>query len=195
MTDRRPRHTPTIGNFQEKVVRTQLLCLATAALCATAGAASAQSAASASVNTTVAPFCASMSPGSPSSMALDSLVGPTGQLSPSFSGTTSYSLTGYYCNAPANITLSAAPLRPSAPVTVSDTASFTDRVDYAVALAWDDVNLQVLSATGTPAQLTTSEANVGALTVTVSDPVTENNKRPVAATYEAAVTLTIAPQA
>jgi len=176
-------------------VRTDLLCLVAAGFCVTAGAASAQSAASANIQTTVAPYCASLEPGSPSSLALDSLVGPTGQLSSDFSGTTSYSLTGYYCNARAEITLTASPLRPSAPVTVSDVASFTDRVDYTAALAWDDVSLEVLSATESPAQTTTSEANIGTLTVTVSAPITANNRRPVAATYEAAVTLTIAPVA
>ena len=195
MNVRKLRRHRRVDRSGTKVARLDLLCVVATGLCAVAGAASAQSSASASINTTVEPYCAALTPGSPTSMALDSLVGPTGQLSPTFSGTTSYSLTGYYCNAPADITLTASPLRPSMAVTVSDVGSFTDRVDYTAALAWDDVNLQVLSADGAPAQTTTTEANLGVLTVTVSDPVTENNKRPVAATYDATVTLTIAPLA
>ena len=194
MTPGHTQHTRPSGSSRRRFVRTQMLCAVSAALCAVAGGAAAQSAPSVGINTTVAPYCASMQPGSPTDMDLGSLVGPTGQVVSDFTGTTSYSLAGYYCNARANITLSAAPLRPTVAVTVTDASSFTDRVDYVAALSWDDVSLQVESAAGTPAQLLTSEANTGVLTVSVSDPETENNKRPVAATYSAAVTLTIAPQ-
>lgn len=183
------------GLFEEKIVKSRLFCAIALSACAASGAAMAQDSADIGVNTSVPAFCSSLTPGSPTSMSLGSLVGPTGQVVSTFGGTTSYALASYYCNSRATITLAASPLRPTIPVSIGDVASFTDRVDYVASLSWDDVSLQVESAAGSPAQLTTTEANIGTLTVTVSDPETESNKRPVAATYEAAVTLTIAPQA
>lgn len=182
---------PSIGKIEEKAVKTHLLCAMALGLAATASAASAQDSESFIVRTSVAPFCANLT-AAPPPLALGELIDADGFVVSTFAGPSTYSVASYYCNAPATVTLAAAPLMQTDGDAVIDVASFTDRVDYDASLVWDNVTGSVNSAAASPASIASTEANTGSLTVTVSNPTVDGTVRPIAGEYAGAVTLTIA---
>lgn len=144
------------------------------------------------VNSVVFPYCSQLSISS-APLSLGTLTGGTGQLVASFNGTeTSRELAAsFYCNAPAKVTVKAEPLLNQAVSTVSDSASFTNRVDYTASLMWNTVGGSV-SSTATDAQeFNATQANTGTINIAVTNPVVSNNRRPVAGTYAGQVRLTI----
>lgn len=171
-------------------MKTHLLCVLALGLAATATAAAAQDSDSITVQTQVQPYCANLG-ADPAPLALGELTGDNGFIAAAFAGDTSYSVSSYYCNAPATVTLAAAPLMRTPTIPVPDSASFTDRVDYVANLVWDDVTGSVNSAANTPSDIDTAEANTGALIVSVSDPSVAGSRRPIAGDYAGAVTLTV----
>lgn len=181
---------PSVGKIEEKAVKTHLLCAMALGLAATATAASAQDSESFIVQTSVAPFCANLA-AAPTPLALGELIDADGFVVSAFAGTSSHSVASYYCNAPATVTLAAAPLMQTDGVAIVDVESFTDRVDYDASLVWDNVTGSVNSAAA-PASIASTEANTGALTITVSNPSVDGTVRPIAGEYAGAVTLTIA---
>lgn len=143
------------------------------------------------VKTTVAPFCSQIAANS-DPMNLGSLTGATGQLVAEFAaGDTSRELSSsFYCNAPSRVTIVAEPLETVNSTT--DTSSFTSRVDYTAALAWSNVQGQVSSTDTDGTLIEAAQANIGTLTLTLSNPTVANNLRPVAGDYSGLVTVSIA---
>ena len=180
---------PSIGKIEEKAVKTHLLCAMALGLAGTATAASAQDSDTFLVQTNVAAFCANMG-AAPGPLALGELADLNGFVVTTFAGPTTYSVPGYYCNAPATVTLAAGPLLQTTSPAPTD-AGFTNRVDYTASLVWDDVNGSVDSVNNTPATIPSGGPNVGDLIVTVSAPDTDGDRRPIAGDYAGAVTLTI----
>lgn len=156
-----------------------------------AAPAAAQDSDAITVNSKVSPFCAGLGTAA-EPLALGDLIGADGRVTSSFSGPSTHSVPGYYCNGPATIELVAAPLIQADGVSVplSD-AEFTHRVDYVATLTWDDVAGMVASAANAPAGIPTTEANIGDLVIAVSGPTTDGDRRPIAGAYEGAVTLTV----
>lgn len=190
---RRADHLPAsrvIGKIEEKAVKTHLICAIALGLAGTATAASAQDSDTFLVQTNVSAFCTNLS-AAPGPLDLEELAGADGFVVTTFAGATSFSIPGYYCNAPATITLKAEPLVQTDGTPITDPAAFTNLVNYTANLTWDDVSGSSDSTVvdGTP--ITTAEANAGNLMVWVSDPNTVNNRRPIAGVYAGAVTLTI----
>lgn len=188
MTADRPNTLPPAGKNEEKAVKKQLLCAVALGLAAIAGTASAQE--NLNVRTTVTPRCSAM-PTVAQPLALGELANENGQLVSQFAGTSNIELGAYWCNAPVNVTLKTTPLVNTQVTTVSDASSFTNRVDYTAAWAWDDQSDSKSSAAADKIH-PTPEANTGTLSVSVSNPVAEGNRRPVAGAYEGTVTLTVA---
>jgi hypothetical protein len=189
---RPPIRIPFIGKIEEKAVKTHLLCAIALGLAGTATAASAQDQDSFTVQTTVPKYCASVG-ADPAPLALGDLSGPTGFVVSSFAGVTSHSIPGYYCNAASTVTLKADPLLEPTPTSLLDTSSFTNRIDYTASLVWDNVTGSDDSVSAAAATIAASEANIGAMTVTVSNPnVRGDTVRPVAGAYDGAVTLSVA---
>jgi hypothetical protein len=182
---------PSNGKIEEKAVKTYLLCAVALGLAGAAASASAQSAASININTTVGGYCANLGAGGDGLLALGAVSDDDGRVVTAFP-TTAHSISGYYCNKPAKVTLTAAPLMQQGVAVVTDDTSFTNRIDYQANLVWDDVSGSDPSASAGGTEISSTEANIGNLVVTVSNPDTEGNRRPIAGDYKAAVTLTVA---
>lgn len=184
---------PFIGKIEEKAVKTHLLCAVALGLAGTATAASAQDSQTINLNSSVAAYCANVGAGGAGLLALGAVSDSDGRVVTSFP-TAAHTVSGYYCNAPANVTVNAAPLMQIGVTTVTDDSSFTNRIDYQANLVWDDVSGsdQSLAAGGT--LIPSGQANIGNLVVSVSNPDTAGNRRPIAGDYAGAVTLTVALQ-
>lgn len=172
-------------------MRTHLLCAIALGLAGTATAASAQDTASINVNSSVAPYCAALA-AAPGPLALGELAGETGFVVTSFASSPTYSVPGYYCNAPTTVTLSAAPLMQTDVAVVDDESSFTNRIDYRANLVWDNVSGFDDSVDSQSTPISSAQANIGELIVSVSNPDTAGNLRPISGDYTGAVTLTVA---
>ena len=173
-------------------MRMHLLCAATLGLSVVAAQASAQDADSITIETDIPAYCSNL-PGSIAALNLGELIQATGFLVSDFVGDSEREVaTDYYCNAPAIVTLKAEPLLHDNVTTVSDDSSFTNRVDYTASLEWGGLTGSALSTLVDGADIAAAQATIGTLTIRVGDPVTANNRRPVAGAYEGAVTLTIA---
>ena len=172
-----------------------LLCAVALGALAVYGSAAAQdSTAVVTTTTTISPYCSSLaSLPTPAPLALGELAGPTGFLVADFAGETSRQVaTGFYCNAPSLVTVRAEPLVHMTVATVADSSSFTNSVDYTATLTWDNFTDSVSSSVVDGVDIDVTEANVGDLIVTVEDPATSGNRRPISGDYEGAVHLTIA---
>lgn len=184
---------PLAGKIEEKAVKTHLLCAIALGFAGVATAASAQDPTSSDfhIRSTVAPFCSSLTAPT-GSLALGELTDADGRVVTDFEESPTYSVSGYYCNAPATITLSAAPLMQVGDPVIYDPAGFTNRVDYEAVLVWGSVDASDETA-GDPdvVEIDTGLANMGNLVLSVTGPNTDGNRRPVAGTYEGAVTLTV----
>ena len=157
-----------------------------------AGPALAQDTDTLTVQSQVAPFCSELTVSS-TPMNLGSLTGPTGQTVSSFQSgaeTERELATSFYCNAPSTVTITATPL--TTPNSTTDVSSFTSRVDYTATLVWDDINGNVSSTAASGAVIAVPEANIGPMKLTLSNPATASNRRPVAGDYAGQVTLTVA---
>ena len=183
---------PFAGNIEEKAVKTHLLCAVALGLAGIATAASAQDSDTFNINSNVTPFCANTG-ADPAPLELGELSDTNGFVVTTFAGPTTFTIPGYYCNAPATITLSAAPLLETTMPAPSD-AAFTNRVDYLASLAWSSVNGSVNSVNNTPVDIAASGPTIGDMVVSVSSPDTVGNTRPIAGAYEGAVTLTVVVQ-
>jgi hypothetical protein len=180
--------------FEEKTVKTTLIGLFVLGALASASPAVAQDSATFTSQTTVPAFCSQLSVGG-APMDLGTLTGTTGQIVPAFSSTgqTQRQLAAnFYCNAPSTITIQADPLINTTVATVSDSTSFTNRVDYVATLKWSALQ-NAVSSTSPSAQVTNAtQPNIGELTITLSNPSVVNNLRPVSGNYAGQVRLTIA---
>lgn len=179
------------GQREEKVVKTHLLC-ATALIAALAGPAFAQDSDTINVQSKVTPRCSAL-PTASASLDLGELINGQGFLVTTFAGASSVDLGSYWCNGPAKITLATTPLMAAGIPIVADAGSFSNRVDYTARFDWDDVSNEK-SSTDADAEITTLEANTGTLSISVSNPVIDGGRRPVAAHYDGSVTLTVALQ-
>lgn len=174
-------------------MRTTLLCTLTLGVAATAVPAMAQDTETLTVRSEVAPYCSEFTVSS-APMNLGNLTGATGQVVPDFNNAPESSreiTTGFYCNAPSKITLEADPLLNEDIVVIEDSSSFTNRVDYTAVLTWRDLQGSVSSAQTSPEEIVAPQANTGPITLTLTDPVTSGNLRPVAGDYSGEVRLTI----
>lgn len=185
---------PFIGTIEEKAVKTQLLCALALGVAASASAAAAQDTESFTVKTKVSPYCANLA-ASPTPLNLGSLVDSAGKLVTTFAPVTSDTAplaTGYYCNAPATVTVQAQPLVRSPSVTVVDTDNFAARVDYRATVTWGGVMGSVNSTDTSATNYAAGTARIGDLSVQVSNPSIDGTRRPIAGAYAGAVTLTVA---
>ena len=133
--------------YREKTVRTILMGAFVLAAVASAAPAMAQDSATFTVQTTVPAFCSQFSVGQ-APMDLGALTGATGQLVGTFasgSQTERQLATNFYCNAPSTITIKAEPLMHETVTVVTDSASFTNRVDYTATLKWNGLESAVSS--------------------------------------------------
>lgn len=154
----------------------------------------AQDSASFTSQTTVPAYCSQLSV-SAAPMDLGTLTGTTGQIVPAFASTAQVQrqlATNFYCNAPSTITIQADPLIHTTVATVTDSTSFTNRVDYVATLKWSALQNAVSSTSSTAQVLAATQPNIGALTITLSNPSVVNNLRPVAGNYAGQVRLTVA---
>ncbi len=145
------------------------------------------------VQSQVAPFCSELSVSS-TAMELGSLTGATGQIVNDFSAAIENErqlAASFYCNAPSKVTIIAEPLLNDTVSFVADSSSFTNRVDYTASLVWDDVLGNVSSTVAAGQEITAAEANIGPMTLRLSNPTVANNLRPVAGGYSGQVRLTI----
>lgn len=182
-----PAPLPPSGTIQENAVRSALICALGLGLAGAAGGAAAQDIANIYTASQVSPRCATLPDGGP--LDLGELADVDGYARAAFdSSQTSLAIPGYWCNAPAELSLQASPLL-NTQVAGPAGAGFTTRVDYLASLVWDDVAGSNDSALGAATPVTASEANIGELTITVSDPQAAG--RLVAGPYEGSVTLTI----
>lgn len=179
---------------REKTVRTTLMGTFVLGVLATASPAMAQDSESFTVQSQVPPFCSQFSVG-PAPMDLGALTGASGQIVSAFatgSETERELSASFYCNAPSVITIKAEPLMHDTVTVVSDAASFTNRVDYTATLKWRDLQGSVSSTATAPQEIDATEANIGSLTLKLSNPAVTNNLRPIAGSYAGQVRLTIA---
>lgn len=178
-------------------MRIKLLCAVALGVVAGASAAAAQTTngpQTITIESSVAPFCANFGT-PPAPLNLGELAGPNGFLVSAFAGDTDREIAaGYYCNAPSTVTLKADPLVHTTVTTVADSSSFTNRVDFLASLVWNAYSGSVSSTVVDGVEIDAIEANIGAVVLTVSDPVTAGNLRPIAGAYEGAVHVTIALQ-
>ena len=161
---------------------------------ASASPAMAQASATFTSQTTVPAFCSQLSV-SATPMDLGTLTGTTGQIVPAFSSTAQTQrqlATNFYCNAPSTITIQADPLINTTVATVSDSTSFTNRVDYVATLKWSALQNAVSSTSPSAQVINATQPNIGELTITLSNPSVVNNLRPVSGNYAGQVRLTIA---
>lgn len=178
---------PVTGIIQEKPVKIPLICALALGVAAIGGAASAQDSVNVSTVSEVSARCAALTPGA--TLDLGELADVDGFAKNDFDGPdTTAIVAGYWCNAPAEVTLAASPLLNQDTATALD-PGFTTRIDYLASLAWDDFSASNETATGAPTVEPTAEANIGDIVVTVSDPVAAG--RLVAGAYEGSVTITI----
>lgn len=192
MTAGKSIRIPVTGK-EGKYMRKQLVCAAALGLAALAAPAFAQSTRSVSLKTTVPAFCQPAIWPAAQTMNVGSLVDANGFVRSSFGGTTSLTSTTYYCNAPSKLTLSATPLVPISPVQVTDDG-FTDKVNYVATLTWDDVSGTAASTAAAATPIVAAEANIGTMILQLGSPTTPDGRRPVAADYKGAVTITVALQ-
>ena len=184
---------PPVGKIEEKAVKTHLLCAIALGLAGVATAASAQDGPTSSefnVNSSVLAFCSSLSAPT-GALELGELTDGDGLVVEEFADSPTYSAAGYYCNAPATIELSAAPLMQTGDPVIYDEAAFTNRVDYEATLAWGAVNASDASAGAPDVVEVPTGPNLGDLILSVSMPTTDGNRRPVAGQYEGSVILTV----
>ena len=174
-------------------MKTHLLYAIVLGLAGTASAATAQDSDTFLAQTTIPGFCANIS-AQPAPLEVDELSDSEGRVVSTFTGTTSFSVPAYYCNAPATITLKATPLKQTQGSTITNPNAFTDLVHYRANLTWDNVSGSVESTVVAGADIAAAEANYGDLTVSISNPNTIDNRRPIAGDYEGAVTLTVTLQ-
>ena len=175
---------------EETPMRKQLLCAAALGLTAFALPAAAQDSESVVLNSSVPAFCQA-TPFASGSINVGDITGPLGFVVTSFAGTPQIQTGGnYYCNAPATVTLSVAPL--TNPQAVTDVSSFVNRVDFRANLVWDNVTGSANSTDAGPTAINSAEANTGVMTLSVSDPSVASGDRPIAGAYTGAVTLTVA---
>lgn len=180
--------------FEEKTVKTTLTGLFVLGALASASPAMAQASATFTSQTTVPAFCSQLSV-SATPMDLGTLTGTTGQIVPAFSSTAQTQrqlAANFYCNAPSTITIQADPLINTTVATVSDSTSFTNRVDYVATLKWSALQNAVSSTSPGPQVINATQPNIGELTITLSNPSVVNNLRPVSGNYAGQVRLTIA---
>ncbi len=185
---------PHCGRLQEKTVKSTLLRAFVLGAGLVAVPALAQDSETFGVQTTVVPFCSEMTISSVP-MNLGSLTGAEGQLVNDFGGATESErelAASFYCNAPSTVTLTAGPLQNSGVPIVSDSTSFTNRVDYVATLLWDDVQGNDSSVESAGQQIDVAQANIGPMKIKLSDPTVANNKRPVAGDYAGQIHLTVA---
>lgn len=182
---------PARGAIEEKAVKTTLLCAMALGLSVTATAAAAQDSDSITIQSSVPKFCQSVAGLEAAPIALGSLSDGVGQLVDTFTGDTDVSLATYYCNGPATITLDAQPLVRTPAVPINDAASFTGQVDYLASLSWSDVAISNATTAGSATVYPTGAPKTGTLTVSVSSPTTQGNRRPVAGDYEGSVILNV----
>ncbi|WP_077146972.1 hypothetical protein [Sphingopyxis sp. KK2] len=144
------------------------------------------------VTTTIPPYCSELAISS-TPMNLGSLTGATGQIVNAFNGTeTERQLAAsFYCNAPSKVTIKAEPLRHDTVTIVGDASSFTNRVDYTAQLEWSTLTSSANSTLTDATELNATQANIGALKLTLSNPTVSNNLRPIAGDYAGQVRLTI----
>lgn len=183
---------PTIGR-EEISVRKTLLGAMALSLSALALPAAAQDSDNVYLQTTVPAYCQTTPWAGSASIALGELADGNGFLRTTFAGTPSLtSSANYYCNAPAKLTLSATPL--SNPITVVDTTSFVNRVDYTATLTWASVTGSTNSQATAPTEISSLQANTGLMNLVVSSPVIPSGDRPIAGSYTGQVTLTVTLQ-
>lgn len=175
-------------------MKTTLYGLLATVVLATAAPAMAQDSESFTVQTTVPAFCSQLSSGTTPAMNLGSLTGATGQLVAAFNGTETQRelAANFYCNAPSTVTIEAVPLKHETVSFVADGTSFTNRVDYTATIKWRDLEGTVSSTASAPQEIPASQANIGSLLLSLSAPVVDGNRRPVAGDYAGQVRLTIA---
>jgi hypothetical protein len=186
---------PLGGQGWEKSVKTTLIGAATLCALASASPAMAQDSATFTAQTTVPAYCSQFS-GGQTPMDLGTLTGPTGQTVSTFASgaqTERILASNYYCNAPSTITIKADPLM-QADGTVATDPDFTNRVDYTATLKWDPLENSVSSTAASAQVITAAQANIGNLSLKLSDPTTDQNRRPIAGNYVGQVHLTIALQ-
>jgi hypothetical protein len=188
------QHFRLAEKSKEKTVKTTLIGLSVLGALACASPAMAQDSATFTSKTTVPAFCSQLSV-SATPMDLGTLTGATGQIVPAFSSTAQTQrqlAASFYCNAPSTITIQADPLRHTTVTTVSDSTSFTNRVDYTATLKWSALQNAVSSTSPSATVISATQPNIGELTLTLSAPAVVNNLRPVAGNYAGQVRLTIA---
>ena len=174
-------------------MRTTLLCALALGAAAFALPASAQDTETMTVQSEVPPYCSELTVSS-APMNLGSLTGTTGQIVADFNGAPESSReisTSFYCNAPSTITLDADPLLNDEITVIPDSTSFTNRVDYTAVLKWRDLQGSASSTLPDGQEINAPQANTGSIVLTLTDPVTSNNLRPVAGDYSGEVHLTI----
>lgn len=182
---------PARGKFEEKAVKTKLFCAVALGLGMTASAAAAQDSDSVTINSSVPAFCQSLAGLDSTPIALGEISDSEGLVVDTFSGAASANLATYYCNGPATISLDANPLVRTPAVLVGDDPSFTAEVHYLASLSWSDVAVANASTAGAATVVPTNMAKTGELIVSISDPSTEGNRRPVAGDYEGSVVLNV----
>lgn len=144
------------------------------------------------VQTTVGKYCTTLASTSPTPLALGALTDTDGRVVTSFlGGDTTRDLGAFRCNSAATVILSAEPLTQTLDSVNTDTQSFTKRVDYTANVEWNAFQNTVNSVDDQPATLSTSAATTGNVIVSVSNPTTDGNRRPIAGAYAGQVTLTV----
>jgi hypothetical protein len=174
-------------------VRTTLLCAFVLGASAFSVPALAQDTETMIVQSEVPAYCSQLSVEA-TPMNLGNLTGPAGQVVTDFSGapeSTRELSASFYCNAPSTVTIQADPLLNETVSVIGETDAFTNRVDYTAALQWRDLLGSVSSTVPAGEQINAPEANIGSLTLVLSNPVVSNNLRPVAGDYSGEVHLTI----
>lgn len=163
------------------------------ALTLLSGTAMAQDSETLTIQTTVAPYCKAL-PTSGSVLQLGELADGNGFVVDEFAGFNVIGISlSHWCNAPTTVTLSTVPLTHTEVTTVTDPASFTNRVEYKAAWYWGSFDRSKLTTAGDDV-FPVNTANIGPLSIAVTDPFTVGNKRPIGGDYVGAVTITIAAQ-
>lgn len=186
-----PQTGPARGTIEEKAVKTKLLCAVALGLGLTATAAAAQDSDSITINSSVPTFCQSLAGLEATPIALGELSDDVGQVVDAFPGATTTNLSTYYCNGPATISLLANPLVRTPALPIADEDAFTGEVHFLASLSWSDVAVANDSAAGAATVVPTDMAKTGELVISISEPSTEGNRRPVAGDYEGSVVLNV----
>jgi hypothetical protein len=172
-------------------VKTYLLSAVALSLCLSASAVAAQDSDTVNIHSSVPAYCQSMAGLDGASLALGALSDGVGQVVTTFAGDTTANLATYYCNSPTTISLEARPLMVTPSVPIDDDTSFTGQVDYLASLTWSDVTGSDESAADGATDIVVNSAKTGELIVSVSDPSTDGNLRPVSGAYEGSVVLNV----